>query len=333
MSQIAERLIRLMSIDSTSGKEKELAYYVKDNFITGRNTVEMQDVGDGTFNAFIKWGIPDVIFCTHLDTVPPYIPPRRVGNMIYGRGACDAKGQITAMYEACLQLEKEENTDFGLLLLAGEEIGSTGAKIANQMIEACRYVVIGEPTENKMISAGKGTKHFEVLISGKSAHSGYPHMGDNAVETMRNFLNLLTGFEFPEDPVLGKTTFNIGKLSADNAVNVVPDSVSFKLMYRTTFASDHLVAEKLLSLNSDKIMVKFLGGDAPIRFEVFDGQENNIVAYGTDAPSLSTLGKKVLYGPGSIFYAHTDDEQISVHELEEAVIKLKDIYYKIKNNY
>jgi acetylornithine deacetylase len=319
-----------MSIDSTSGREKELAYYVKDNFKTDKNTAELQDVGDGTYNVFFKWGSPGVIFCTHLDTVPPYIPPRAEGDMIFGRGSCDAKGQITAMYEACLQLEKQGNTDFGLLLLAGEEIGSTGGPVANKLITGCKYTVIGEPTENKLISAGKGTKHFEVLISGKNAHSGYPHMGDNAIETMRNFLNLLAVLEFPEDPVLGKTTYNIGKLSADNAVNVVPASVSFKLMYRTSFASDHLVAEKLLALNSDKISVKFLGGDQPIRFEVFDGKGNNIVAYGTDAPSLPGLGKKVLFGPGSIFHAHTDNEQIRIQEMEEAVIKLKDIYFKIK---
>ena len=325
-----DRLLKIMGIESTSGREAELAYYIRDNFKGQNSESELQEVGDGSYNVFIKWGIPKVIYCTHLDTVPPYFPPFIQNEVIYGRGACDAKGQITVMFETCLNLEKEGNKDFGLLLLSGEEVGSKGARIANDLVKNCEYVIVGEPTENKLIRAGKGTKFFEVNITGKNAHSGYPHLGDDAIETMRVFLNSLAELDFPVDPLLGKTTYNISGLSAPNASNVVPDKVSFSIYVRTTFVSDKLAIDKILDLASDKISVKLLGGDAPINFETFGDNETHIVSYGSDAPVLSNLGEKILFGPGSIFHAHTDNEQITIAELNEAVSVLKSIYYKIK---
>ncbi|MBK7096806.1 MAG: M20/M25/M40 family metallo-hydrolase [Saprospiraceae bacterium] len=239
-----ENLLKLMEIDSTSGMEAGLAFFIRDNFRNDNNTIELQDVGDGTYNVFIRWGIPKVIFCTHLDTVPPYISPKFEGDIIYGRGACDAKGQIASMFEACLELKKEGNSGFGLLLLSGEEVGSKGANIANKLIEGCEYVIVGEPTENKIIRAGKGTKRFEVLISGKSAHSGYPHLGDDAVERFRKFLNELADIDFPHDEKLGETTYNISGINAPNAVNVV------RTMFFSGFISGlHLIQTGLLQTN------------------------------------------------------------------------------------
>lgn len=326
-----DNLVKLMQIDSTSGMEAELAIYIRDNFKNDNNVIELQDVGDGTCNVFIKWGTPKVIFCTHLDTVPPFIPPKVEGDIIYGRGACDAKGQIASMFEACLELKKEGNFGFGLLLLSGEEVGSKGAKIANKLIEGCEYVIVGEPTENKIIRAGKGTKRFEVLISGKSAHSGYPHLGDDAVERFRKFLNELADIDFPYDDILGETTYNISGINAPNAVNVVPDHVFFRIYYRTTFKSDQFVTDRVMNMNDERIKITLLGGDVPINFETLDFEGNNIVSYGSDAPALTNLGKRMLYGPGSIFHAHIEKEQIRTDELYEAVNVYKSIYYKIKS--
>ena len=284
-----------MKLDSTSGKEKELALYIIDNFQTVKNNIELQDVGNDTFNVFIKWGNPQMYFCTHLDTVPPYITPKIEGELIKGRGACDAKGQIAVMFETCLELEKDGHTDFGLLLLAGEETGSYGAKKANLLETDCKYMVIGEPTENKLIGAAKGTKRFEVEIKGKNSHSGYPHLGDNAIESMRLFMNKLAEIDFPIDPILGATTYNIGMLQSMNAVNVISSSVKFMIYFRTTFSSDKMVFEKVMRMADDKINVDFKGGDMPMNFETFDQGNKNIVAYGSDAPSLSNYGKKILF--------------------------------------
>ncbi len=321
------RFLEILKIDSTSGKEGALAKYIATNLVTEKSIAELYDVGDGTQNLFIKWGDPQIVFCTHLDTVPPYISPKMIGDTIYGRGTCDAKGQLISMYKACLELEQEGHSDFGLLLLAGEEIGSLGAK--SQTIGG-KYVIIGEPNDNRLASAGKGTKHFEIEILGKSAHSGYPHLGENAIQTFVDFVNTLNSIEFPFDEELGETTYNIGRLESDNPQNIISDNVRFRCYFRTTFASDDMVVGAMQSLRSEKIKIKQIGGDAPIRFLTLEGFETNTIAYGSDAPYLINFRHRLLYGAGSIATAHTKDEKITIGELYKAVIDLKLIYTKLK---
>ena len=186
MAMDTELFLEMLNIDSTSGKEAGFADFLSERLRTSACRVEKYPVGDGTVNLLFSWGEPKVVFCSHLDTVPPYIPPTIEEGVIHGRGACDAKGQIFAMYEACLELEKTGHTDFGLLLLAGEETGSFGAKAFNSMTDKPfptenAVVVVGEPTDNCMASAAKGTKSFEVEFEGDAFHSGYPQFGRSAV--------------------------------------------------------------------------------------------------------------------------------------------------------
>jgi len=327
---IVSELLQLMKIDSTSGREGELADFIAGNFHQPGADLEIQDAGDGTKNLFYRWGTPEIIFCTHLDTVPPYIEPTAGEKVISGRGACDAKGQIITAWNVCKELCLEGETNFGLLLVAGEETGSKGAKAANSLIRDCKYVIIGEPTENKLIRAGKGIQLYDVQISGISCHSGYPQYGESAVEGMRTFLNRLAGLEFPVDPVLGSSTFNIGMLSSGNAYNVLPDLVTFKLYVRTTFASHHLVDDSLRSITDDKTLITRVREDKP--FEYYDpgGFENDTVAFGCDGPSLTNLGKCLLYGPGSIRTAHTENEHILLEDIEKAIADLKKLYRTLK---
>ena len=314
---IVRELEQLIKIDSTSGREKELADFIAGNFHIPGADLEIHEVGDGTVNLFYKWGIPEIIFCTHLDTVPPYIEPLAGNNMISGRGACDAKGQIITAWNVCKELRLEGETNFGLLLVAGEETGSKGARIANRLIKDCKYVIIGEPTENKLIRAGKGIQLYDVQVSGTAGHSGYPQYGESAIEGMRTFLNLLSGLEFPTDPVLGPTTFNIGMLASANAYNVLPDLVTFKLYFRTTFESHDLIGSALRE-------------DKPFKYYYLDGFDSDIVAFGCDGPCLTNLGKCLLYGPGSIKNAHTANEHIHIQEIETAITDLKKIYRTLK---
>ncbi len=323
-------LVKILEKDSTSGKEETVADFIASNFKPAGAEVEMQVIPNGKKNVFFKWGDPEIIFCSHLDTVPPYIPPVRENGIIKGRGSCDAKGQIAAMYETCLQLEKEGKTNFGILMLAGEEVGSYGAIEANKRIKGCKYVVVGEPTENKMIEAGKGNHMVEVSVKGKSCHSGYPENGDNAVERMRLFLNRLAEFKFDKDDVLGETTYNIGMLRSDNAHNVVSDSVKFKIFFRTTFATHDTLIKNIRSIADENTEINPVYGDSPIKFHTLGGFEKGIVSYGSDAPELYNLGKRLLYGPGSILVAHTENEFIRIEDLEKAVKDLKNIYYKLE---
>jgi len=323
-------LIRMMEVDSTSGKEENIVEVVQKYYAPEGAQCEIQEIPNGKKNLYFKWGTPEIIFCSHLDTVPPFIPPDYGEKRIMGRGSCDAKGQIAVMAEICLHLEAEGKTNFGLLMLAGEEVGSYGAQTANKLIKGCKYVIVGEPTENKLIKAGKGNTLFEFTIKGKAAHSGYPAMGDNAIERFRVFLNNLKNLEFPLDEILGDTTYNVGLLSSNNTHNVISDNVSFKVFFRTTFATHDILEEKIKGICDEYIKYKLQYGDEPIEFHTVEGFETGIVSYGSDAPELYNLGKRLLYGPGTIFVAHTKEEFIAIEDLNRAVKDLKNIYYKLE---
>lgn len=323
-------LIQIMGVESTSGQEKSVAEYIKDTFAPEGADLEIQEIDNGFVNLFYKWGAPRVIFCSHFDTVPPYIPPRKEGDIIFGRGSCDAKGQIAVLAEVCRRLHEKGKKDFGLLMLAGEEVGSYGARRANELVKGCQYVIVGEPTENKLIKAQKGNMLAEVEFYGKAFHSGYPEYGDNAIQRMVDFVNNLNALDFPIDPVLGETTYNIGNLRADNARNIVADHVSLKIFFRTTFLTHDILVEKVLSIIDEKTKIEFAYGDKPIEFYTVEGFETGVVSYGSDAPELTNLGKPILYGPGSIFTAHTDDEHIRIPDMEKAVEDVIRIYEELK---
>ena len=364
---------RILSVDSTSGKEEELADMLSVEFAASGRKVELFDVGDGTKNLLVSWGIPKVIFCTHLDTVPPYIPPcctdspchpeRSEGSssetIFHGRGTCDAKGQIFAMWEACKQLEAKECTDFGLLLLAGEETGSFGAKAFRDQHPGAEWLVVGEPTDNCMATAAKGTKSFEVTFEGKAFHSGYPENGVSAVELFSDFMNALRSIRFPKDELLGDTTFNVGKLISDNPQNILSEKLSCRVYFRTTFESDEMVCNVMKNMAGPEAKLRFgrprvqdgsdivakdvaqwqramtvkaFGGDAPTRFEVLPGFETKPVSFGSDAPQLSNFKHKILCGPGSILVAHRPEEYITLADLETAVGNYIKIYNNLINN-
>ena len=413
--------IEMLGIDSTSGCEREFAEFLAERMAGPGRQIEKQvvpamaaDCPEGCevpVNLYIKWGDPKVVFCSHLDTVPPYIPPTvstsgEGGEVrISGRGSCDAKGQIFSMWEACLELERRGCTDFGLLLLAGEETGSFGAKAFNASVASgdrvinrassdaatgpgiCpgKYgkddrapmplravassdrvinrassdavVVVGEPTDNHMTSASKGTKSFEVTFKGEAFHSGYPQYGCSAVEMFGDFLNALRSIVFPKDEVLGDTTWNIGKLVSDNPQNILSDRLSCRVYFRTTFESDEMVCNIMKNIagpdaklrfgrrrvqdGSDivakevapwqKFMsVKAFGGDAPTHYMVLEGFPTKPVAFGSDAPQLKCFERKILCGPGSILVAHRDEEHINLSDMETAVGNYVRMYENIR---
>ncbi len=308
----------ILGFDSTSGKERPLAEFLSRKLTAPK--VETFEVGDGTLNLLFSWGVPRVVYCTHIDTVPPYIAPRMKEDMVTGRGSCDAKGQVIAMYSACLELAASGRDGFGLLLLSGEETGSWGAKAFSKLPFKADLLVIGEPTENKMVSASKGTKAYELVFCGESFHSGYPQFGRSAVDMFVDFANRLKKQAFPFDATLGETTVNIGKLLSDNPQNILSPELRCRVYFRTTFASDGRVHEWMMnSVPGDGISVRFVGGDIPSAYTVFEGFPSGPVAFGSDAPHLTGFRRKIICGPGSIRYAHRDDEHVLVADLEQAV--------------
>lgn len=353
----------ILNFDSTSGSERELSQFLEKKLaepIGGRcPEVQSWELEDGSRNLLFSWATPKVVFCTHMDTVPPYIPPRVEGERIWGRGSCDAKGQLIALYTACCKLVEEGLDGFGLLLLSSEETGSWGAKAFAKVPFKAPYLIIGEPTENKMISASKGTKSFKITFEGKAFHSGYPQFGYSAVDAFVDFVEALRKIEFEKDPILGDTTWNIGRLSSDNPQNVLSPELSCRLYFRTTFATDDFVSKLIPSLAAGAtvptygqtaipvsatcqkpslpadqtagatqpqpqkwqkaLKVESIGGDSPANYFTLPGFETMPAAFGSDAPHLSNFEHRAICGPGSIRFAHTDNEHIDLPELRKAV--------------
>ena len=371
--------IEMLDIESTSGRERAFADFLAERMAGPGRRVETfevetmaQDCPEGCgipVNLMVSWGEPKVVFCTHLDTVPPYIAPSvevmEDGDMkISGRGSCDAKGQIFAMWEACLELERRGCTDFALLLLAGEETGSFGAKAFSAMpLRAVTtgdwVVIVGEPTDNCMTSASKGTKSFEVTFKGEAFHSGYPQYGRSAVEMFNDFVNALRSIVFPKDEILGDTTWNIGRLSSDNPQNILSERLSCRVYFRTTFESDEMVCNVMKNMagpdaklrfgrrrvqdGSDIVAkevapwqkymsVKAFGGDTPTVYQTLEGFPTKPVAFGSDAPQLKCFDRKILCGPGSILVAHRSEEHIMLSDLKAAVASYIRMYTCLMGN-
>lgn len=314
----------ILSFDSTSGRERELGEWLAAHLEAP--SVETFEVGDGTLNVLLRWGEPRVVFCSHMDTVPPYLPPVFGADRVCGRGTCDAKGQFYAMYRACRRLAEAGRSGFALLILSGEETGSWGAKAFAKTDFRAPLLVVGEPTDNCMVSASKGTKRFNLTFRGKPFHSGYPEHGVSAVELFVDFMNGLRVAGFPEDPLLGATTWNVGKLVSDNPQNILSPELGCRLYFRTTFASDAAVTAWMRSQACDTLQVEEFGGDAPARYLTLPGFPQKIVAFGSDAPHLTNFRDKVICGPGSITVAHRDDEYLAFEDLEQAITNYVSIY-------
>ena len=325
----------ILSIDSTSGKERDMALWLHDHLEAPEK--ELQEVGDGTLNLLLRWGTPRVVFCTHMDTVPPYIPPVFWDDKVCGRGSCDAKGQIYAMYTACKKLEAAGCTGFGLLILAGEETGSWGAKAFSKTGFQAPFLIVGEPTENKMISASKGTKSYDLVFHGKAFHSGYPEHGVSAVEHFVAFYNALKAVQFPVDPVLGETTWNVGLLRSDNPQNILSPELRCRVYFRTTFVSDEAVCDYMLKIpgqarndENGTVTVTARGGDKPAKYVTLPGFETAPASFGTDAPHLTGFGHKIICGPGTVLVAHRDDEHILLADIDNAVEQYTRMYRELQ---
>ena len=316
---------QILSFDSTSGRERELGEWLATHLEAP--SVETFEVGDGTLNVLLKWSdAPRVVFCSHMDTVPPYIPPTFGEDRVCGRGSCDAKGQFYAMYRACQRLAASGEKDFALLIVSGEETGSWGAKAFAKTDFRAPLLVVGEPTDNCMVSASKGTKRFDLTFTGKPFHSGYPEHGLSAVELFVDFMERLRVADFPVDPVLGPTTWNVGQLRSDNPQNILSPELTCRIYFRTTFAADAAVVAWMRAQASEALRVEEYGGDAPARYLTLPGFPSKPVSFGSDAPHLTNFREKIICGPGSITVAHRDDEFLSFADLETAINNYVKIY-------
>ena len=261
---------------------------------------------------------PQVVFSTHMDTVPPFIPSSEDADRIYGRGSCDAKGIIAGQVAASERLQRE-GIHVGLLFVVGEERDSLGAQIANDHAPAnCRFLVNGEPTENRIALASKGTLRVEVTAKGRMAHSAYPELGDSAIDKLLAALGRLRAMKLPSDPEVGPCTLNIGLMEGGRAPNVIPDYAHADLLYRLVGPTDEL-RQDIVGTAGNQVEVTFPLELPFLRFRKLDGLPTMIAAFTTDIPKLTNWGEPLLIGPGSIHVAHTEGEYLEKRQLHEAI--------------
>jgi acetylornithine deacetylase len=312
---------QLVDIESITGNEAPVGNYLYGELCRlGYQTKKVPVEGE-RFNLQATAPVqpqPAIFFSTHMDTVPPFIRSSEDAGRIYGRGSCDAKGIIAAQVAAAERLRKE-GIYVGLLFVAGEERDSLGAQVANENPSpGCRFLVNGEPTENHIALASKGTLRVEVTARGRMAHSAYPELGESAIDKLIPALTRLRAMPLPSDPQVGPGTMNIGLIEGGRAPNVIPDYAHGDLLYRLVGPSEEL-RRQIVATAGDQVEITFPLELPFLRFRTIDGLPTMIAKFTTDIPRLTNWGEPLLIGPGSIHVAHTDGEYIEKRQLAEAI--------------
>jgi acetylornithine deacetylase len=325
---IFELTRELIDIPSVTGDEREVGLFLA-SYLEGLGyRVELQELEEGRANviATIRDAPPTVMLSTHMDTVPPHIPSSEDAEFLYGRGSCDAKGIIAAQVAAVERLRAEGLSEIGLLFTVDEEMGSRGAALVNThpLARHCRYMINGEPTDNRLAVGTKGSLRLILRTMGRAAHSAYPEQGESAIEKLLDVLQDVRSCRWPSDASLGETTCNIGVIRGGNRSNVIPAEAEADLQLRLV-TEGAPVRELLERAVGGRAEIEYLSEAAPIRLFTLDGFEQCAVRFMTDIPHLTNWGAPLLLGPGSILVAHTDEERINKRELERAV----ELYVKL----
>jgi acetylornithine deacetylase len=275
--------------------------------------------GGARWNVFggIPGQSPDLVFSTHMDTVPPYIPFSEDAEFMYGRGVSDAKGIIAAQVTAA-EVLRAAGFRIGLLFVSGEERDSAGAKVANESPKGSRFLINGEPTDNRLALASKGALRTIFKASGKMAHSAYPELGDSAVHKLVEVLARLLKLELPVTEDVGPSTLNIGQIHGGHAPNVIADKAEAQVLVRLVGDSEPVRAA-LTEAAGDLAEVDFTLEIPFVRLRALEGLPTMIAKFTTDIPQLSNWGEPLLLGPGSIHVAHTPYEKLAKKELKEAI--------------
>lgn len=308
----------LVAIPSTTDDEARAVDDLARRFAAWGLAVRRIPVSPGGRDDLLAaWGTraPRVLLSTHVDTVPPHVAPRVVGDTLFGRGACDAKGILAAMCAAVLDLAAEGIRDVGLLVVVGEERGHAGAIAAARAGIRAERLILGEPTQDRLVVAQKGIWSIELEAAGVAAHSGYPARGRSAIDALLDALERIRRHAWPTDPVLGPTTVNIGTISGGEAPNVLAARATARLLFRAVGPLVDLEGALGPLLGPD-VRVASAAGNPPWRFDAPDGFDTTVIAFNTDGPYLAELGPAWLVGPGDIEVAHTADERITRGELE-----------------
>ena len=312
----------LVDIESITGNEKAVGDWLFDYLqplaADYGGTLERIEVELNRFNLLAIWGDPVVTMSTHLDTVPPFFASREDEEFIWGRGACDVKGIIACMIHAAKALLAEGRRGFALLFVVGEERNSAGAYFMANKPRGSRYLINGEPTSCKLALGSKGALRYELVASGRMAHSAYPELGESAIEKLLDTLERVRRIDWPVHPVLGPSTLNIGTIAGGRAPNVVPDEARAELLIRLV-DDPAPVRAAVLAACEGLVEAKEQLCIPAILMDARPGFETDVMKYTTDIPAFGgAWGTPLLLGPGTIHVAHTSQERVPKAELLKA---------------
>jgi acetylornithine deacetylase len=318
----------LIDIESTTGNEGEVGAWLA-NYLRARGYSVLEqplaalspDSGSlkkPRVNVIAAVDEPELVFSTHFDCVPPFFPSRVENGVLHGRGACDAKGILAAQVAAAERLRANGETRVGLVFVAGEERGSDGAKAANKIASKTRFLVNGEPTDLRLGTATRGCYRVKLTAHGQAAHSGYPELGESAIEKLIDCLMALRAADWPGDPLLGKTHYTVGLINGGVAPNVIPPNAEAEVFFRTV-GEPAPVRELLHKSVNGRVEVHEILELPAVRMHTVPGFDTAAFSYFSDVPFLSNWGTPLLIGPGSIHVAHTDREHLAIDELNRAV--------------
>jgi acetylornithine deacetylase len=318
----------LVALETPTGSEGAATAFLDDALRRAGYRTIRQPVSAGRENLYAYRESPAVVFSTHLDTVPPYIPLSEDADAIHGRGSCDAKGLAAAMIAAAERLASRGERRIGLLFLVGEENGSDGARAAGELGPRGRFLINGEPTENRLSIGQKGSLRVDLEARGRAAHSAYPDEGVSAIAALLDTIDRIRRMPLPSDPLLGLSTLNLGLIQGGVAPNVIPPDATAQLLVRTVEPTEPLKAT-IRSLLAPGVSAEFpvelpfyKGGNAP------DGWDTTVVSYASDLPFLSAWGERYQLGPGTIRVAHTNHEHIRKSDLLRGV----DLYERLASD-
>jgi acetylornithine deacetylase len=318
----------LVALETPTGSENAATTFLEETLRRAGYQTVRQSVTPGRDNLYAYREPPALVFSTHLDTVPPYVPLREDTDAIHGRGSCDAKGLAAAMVAASERLAARGERRIGLLFLVGEENGSDGARAAADLGPKGRFLINGEPTENRLSVGQKGSLRVDLTATGRAAHSAYPDEGVSAIAALLDSIERIRGLPLPRDPLLGESTLNLGLIAGGVAPNVIPPSASAQLLVRIVEPSEPLKAA-IRDVLSPGVTAEFpvelpfhKGGTAP------DGWDTTVVSYASDLPFLSAWGERYQLGPGTIRVAHTSHEHIRKADLLRGV----DLYERLASD-
>lgn len=323
------RLTReLIDIDSTTGREAAAGEWIAATLTRLGYAVIKQPVAGDRFNviASVDSHTPDLVFSTHFDCVPPFFTSREEGGRLHGRGSCDAKGSLVAQIAAAERLRASGETRVGLVFVVGEERGSDGAKAANTLASGSRFLINGEPTDNRLGSATRGVYRVKLKATGRAAHSSLPELGVSAIDKLVDAIVALRDVRWPEDPVLGRSFYSVGFINGGVAPNVISPEADAELMFRTV--GDHVDLRRAIEARvGDLVSVEDILVVPLVRLTTVPGMATAVFSFTTDIPFLDRWGAAVLVGPGSVTLAHTADECCEIAELTRAV----DVYVDVAN--